>query len=200
MSNADRKSNIPPESPSSTTRAIAKLTDAMALAKLSPQLADLGNEATGRALPIFDDVPLGCMIYQERLEQHEPHIHAGEFVVVDTNIREIVFGELYLVLQSNGPYLWQARRSRIFTDCAILAPLNGPRVLPDGSTDMSRPLFLGDGPIKLECLKRNLLGRVVGLINPRERADRQRTQAFLHEAATRIIDKPASDAGNQAAP
>lgn len=200
MSNADRKSNIPPESPNSTTRAITRLTDLMALAQLSPQLADLGNETTVRALPIFDDVPPGCMIYQERLEQHEPHIHAGEFVVIDTNLREIVFGELYLVLQSNGPYLWQVRRSRSLPDCAILAPLNGPRVLPDGSTDMSGPLFCGDGPIKLECLNRNLLGRVIGLINPRERADRQRTEAFLREAATRIIDKLAPDAGDQAAP
>lgn len=104
--------------------------------------------------------------------------------VVDTRAsgRRIVWGELYFVLQSNGPVLWQVNRCThgVSEPCALLDPLNIYRgSFADLPADATRIVHFSDGPLQIHHLRQNLLGRVVGLFDPRERADRQQEAAQL---------------------
>jgi hypothetical protein len=105
-------------------------------------------------------------------DRHWPHVKPGETVLVDTTDREIIFGELYLVRQSRGPRLWQITRTpdvyRAPAESratAFMRPLNNPvpRFLKDGRLDPSCPIHLSDGPIYLDALEEQIIGRVVGL-------------------------------------
>lgn len=182
MPKATDHSKLPAPSPSSTaSTALTVLTDGMRNA-----VANCDPTEEPRALPIMQEVPPGHFMFQIERDCHEPHLHDGEWVVVDSNDRSITFGELYFVMQSNGPHLWQINRfkhklsSQSAEDrpVAMLSPLNKMRWLPDGTIDTTGPLFLSDGPIYIDCLERDILGRVVGLIDPRERFDRRQREAI----------------------
>ena len=83
------------------------------------------------AFPIHEAIPPGCVPWPVRDERHYPHLQAGDFALVDTTARDIVWGELYLVAQSHGPILWQvAKPGGIWTHPAD----------PDRPTAMLRPL------------------------------------------------------------
>ena len=95
-----------------------------------------------------------------------------EWVVVDTAAREIAFGELHLVLQSDGPSVWQINRWRpgpgiivagdVAAECAWLSPLD------------RSGLNLSHGPIGVAELLPDLLGRIVGIfIDPALRSLRR---------------------------
>jgi hypothetical protein len=151
-----------------------------------------------RALPILDEVPSGYCLFHIDNARHEPHLHDGEWAVVDATDRTVVFGELYLILQSVGPVLHQVTRfgrpeSIIGYDgrpVAMLSPLNQPRMMPNGRVDPSGPLFLSDGPIYVDDLLPDVLGRVVGIANPSERFDRQLREAMAAKRAPGWRDAP----------
>jgi hypothetical protein len=129
-----------------------------------------------RAFPIFDDVPSGHFVWCAD-DRNEPHLHEGEWVVVDATDRSIAFGELYLILQSKGPRLWQITRVdetkikiRGSTEPhAWLQPLAHLRLQADGSVHKRMPYNLSDGPYGISDLAPDILGRIVGLIDPYER-------------------------------
>jgi len=141
-----------------------------------------------RALPIYNDVPPGHSLFQiDDSARFEPHFHEREWVVIDTTAkgRRIIWGEVYLKLQSNGPVLWQVNRFKGTVEGskephAYLDPLNVFRgSLSDLRGDCSKIVHLSDGPLSLSNLRKTLLGRVVGLFDPREFADRLREEAEL---------------------
>ena len=171
------------------SKAVAELVGQIAAAVAN--LPAVMEESEPRAFPIMNEVPSGHALFRVADDRHEPHLHGGEWIVVDTTDRGIVFGEVYLVLQSSGPILWQVSPHINGKcgyirggPCAWLRPLNKPRWLPNGDLDFSGPVHMSDGPIYVRYLEKELLGRVVGLfIGPRAFADR------IREAAERERDK-----------
>lgn len=173
------------------SKAVAELAGQMTAAVAN--LPAVMDESEPRAFPIMDEVPPGHALFRVDDETHEPHLHDGEWVVVDTNDREIVWGELYLVLQSSGPILWQIIREKRPDSVhpypwsggppfAWMSPLSKPSFLPNGDIDIRGPIHLSDGPISASTLQRDILGHVVGILDPRERFDRQQREICLKRA------------------
>jgi hypothetical protein len=105
--------------------------------------------------------------------RHWPHIKPGEYVLIDTTDRDIIYGELYLIRQSRGPIIWQICRTPEFytrhaigpvRPTAFMRPLNNPppRKLPNGTWEIAGCHF-SDGPIYLDALQEQIIGRVVAL-------------------------------------
>lgn len=116
-------------------------------------------------LRILDHMPKGCILYVMPTDKHAPLIRTGDFVVVDPADVTIQWGELFLVLQSRGPVLWQIvpeneeraqRRSEPDRICAWLRPLQAPD-LAHGR------IFMADGPILVEYLQGQIVGRAIGV-------------------------------------
>lgn len=126
-----------------------------------------------RALQVYSDVPSGCELHLINDHCHAPHLRAGEWAVVDTEDRAIVFGELFLVQQTRNQQVWQVRRgdeNPIYSydaerPTAWLRPLNGPRTMADVEERWRRgqPVYCSDGPIQLDYLAERVIGRVVGI-------------------------------------
>jgi hypothetical protein len=141
------------------------------LARAMAQAAS-GTVAEPRALPILEDVPPGHALFRMDSRYHEPHLHEGEWIVYDTADRAVAFGELHLVLQSDGPCVWQINRwvmSPGMTligvsadDCACLSPLDTPRTSQQRTGVAA--LNLSHGPIRVVDILPDLLGRVVGIL------------------------------------
>ena len=138
----------------------------------------MGNEIAPlpplRAFQIFSEIPVGCTVHKEPETRHEPHIHAGEMVVIDANDRSIELGELYLIAMSDGPNIWQVAKipekwlilNPHLADCGYLRPLHSATYLPNGEIDWRRPVHMADGPIRLKRLQEYVVGRVIGLYAP----------------------------------
>jgi hypothetical protein len=61
-----------------------------------------GSEACGvlRALEVMQSAPLGCILQAVTSGDTEPHLHCGEFAIIDTTDREPIIGELYIIERS----------------------------------------------------------------------------------------------------
>jgi hypothetical protein len=179
MSKARKVSTALKPSQSSFDR-VAELARAMVN---GPRAGGVAASDELRALAVIEDVPPGCALVQMQGRRHEPHVHDGEWVVIDTTAREIAFGELHLILHGNGPCLWQVNRitSAIFdaatkAKCAWLSPLNKATFQCDGPLHGAN-CHMSDGPIIIAELALDVLGRVVGILDPRARDDRRRAEA-----------------------
>ncbi len=124
-----------------------------------------------RAFQIFDRIPTGCIVHREDSGKHEPHIHRDEWVLVECTDREIVLDELYLVMQSGGPTIWQVVRVRPnhlelnphLAECVLLRSFQSASVLPNGEIDWRKPVYVSDGYIPLDYLALKTIGRVIGI-------------------------------------
>lgn len=115
-----------------------------------------------RALPIFADVPPGCIVLPVTSDDHAPHLRAGEFAVVDRGARDPLQGEIYArfitdALSETGRRLglWQVTR-RAF-QCATGRELWWFRK-SEGS--------LLDGPVGRDTFPQAVVGCVIGLYEP----------------------------------
>ncbi len=126
-----------------------------------------------RAYPITSDMPAGHTVVYVDDDRHWPHLKSGEYVLIDTTDRAIVFGELYLLRQHRGPMIWQiCKTPAIYQEVpgspdrptAFMRPLNNPppRKLANGTWDIAGCHF-SDGPIYMDALVVRIIGRVVGL-------------------------------------
>ena len=125
------------------------------------------------AFPIHEAIPPGCVPWPVRDERHFPHLQAGDFALVDTGDRRIVWGELYLVAQTRGPVLWAVcKPSGIFAQpanpdrlTAMLRPLAGRYRTNEEAEQAMRQgrAYMSDGPIYLDALEEQIVGRVIGL-------------------------------------
>ena len=122
-----------------------------------------------RALEMMRSVPEGCIAFPICDDSTEPHLKPGEFAIVDTNDRDPVVGELYVIERK-----WRSeteRRREIVQVCRF-----AKSVFADGSS----ALYVGsyvpdqyirgigktrmlDGGYPAESLKQLLIGRVVGI-------------------------------------
>ncbi|WP_298090043.1 S24/S26 family peptidase [uncultured Sphingomonas sp.] len=61
-----------------------------------------------RSFIIYDDLPAGCIAFQVPDDSSAPHLHAGEFVVIDPADRDPAEGELFAITwKSNIQQDWQ---------------------------------------------------------------------------------------------
>lgn len=157
----------------STSRAVATLVENVNLA-----VSDADEAEEPRIFPIFDEVPPGCCLFRVGDNRHEPFLRDGDFVVVDTADRQMAVGELHLILQSDGPILWQIKKETRGVKFCGRHRNEVPYIL----CPLSRTGFhLSDGWLTRAELAKNILGRVIGLLDPRERASRQSDDA-VHDA------------------
>ena len=141
--------------------------------------------APARAIRIFDCVPTGAQLVMMDSDRHFPHLRAGEWAVVDTTDQAIVFDELYCVQQSNGRTIWcvvddphPEWRKEPEVPCAWLRPMTQQDVQAEldradaearhtGSTPTLN-LYMSDGPIYLDYLQEQIIGRVIGVYQQEE--------------------------------
>ncbi len=133
-----------------------------------------------KALVVYSDIPDGCQVEMVANDAHAPYLRAGEWAVIDTSQTDIEFGQLYSVMQSKGPVIWQVcdepERGKApgRPACAWLHPL----ARQDLQAELDRAdalhrqypgcivhlrLFMSDGPIHLDPLREQIVGRVVGV-------------------------------------
>jgi len=137
---------------------------------IADQRANPPRASEPRAYPVVNDMPPGHTVAYVTDDRHWPHLKPGEYVLVDTTDRAIVYGELYLVRHSRGPMLWQICRTSnigridVGSGTATMRPPNNPppRKLPNGTWDIAGCHFSA-GPIYLDALQEQIIGRVVGL-------------------------------------
>lgn len=142
-----------------------------------PATIDGGTET--QVFQIFDRVPDGCGLWPVTGNEHAPHLREGEWVLVDFNAREIELGEVYLTLGYTGPRLGQVNLiTKGKVHCGfkerrhfMLVPLNRPALDETGKPLPGQPLYGADGPYCEFHLRAVILGRVIGLIEPKAAAD-----------------------------
>ena len=147
-----------------------------------PDASEADPQTLHQVLPTYYEVPRGCGVHTMLDDRMEPLMHRGDMAVIDFNDRDLVPGELYLLLNGNGPQLWQIvyepktnreRMGRARGDCVWMHPLNRPRSKAecDRWVRERRPLRTSDGPLKTEALPETMLGKAIGFYcNPREAA------------------------------
>lgn len=122
------------------------------------------------AFPMLKTVPLGCTVWLVNRREHEPVLKPGEWAVIDTTDRKIEFGELYLVRQYSGPIVWHICQDGLARPdgglpCAMLRPVAG-RYRTNEEVDIALctgRVYVSDGPIPLEYLQEQIIGRVIGV-------------------------------------
>jgi hypothetical protein len=132
------------------------------------------NQTDLRAYVLYDVVPPGCTIMQATCDQHWPHLKAGEWAMVDTREREPEHGEIFVVMQNNGPALWQTYW-QVKHETWYLRAINSPR--SGAETDewlrTGRTLYLSEGAIPEPYLRSRIIGKTVGIWQPVEIGQRQ---------------------------
>jgi hypothetical protein len=122
-------------------------------------------------LEVMQSAPPGCFLQAVTSGDTEPHLHCGEFAIVDTADREPIIGELY-VIEHNSPLSSSGKRRRI-----VQVGRFAGSTLQDGSP----ALFVGsyardqhipgigavrmiDGAFSADDLRSQLIGRVIGVL------------------------------------
>lgn len=127
---------------------------------------------------MLSTVPEGCRLHLVTDDWCEPHVHLGEFAIIDPNDREPVFGEPYLLQMQSGPRrIWRVceepedmrRRASSGEPCAMLRPLQNHTkeeidAWMEGSIQLK--VRMSDGPIFLWALREKIIGRVIGVYKP----------------------------------
>jgi hypothetical protein len=124
-----------------------------------------------RAYLVRDEMPPGHTTHYVDDDRHWPHLKPGETALVDTSDRTIIWGELYLLRQFCGPMIWQICKEphpeRVASNgrpTAWMRPLNNPPPRLDAKGRWNPTgCHMSDGPIYLDALQEQIIGRVVGL-------------------------------------
>lgn len=139
-----------------------------------------------RALPLYDDVPSGCVVKPVTTKDFEPHLRAGELAIVDTEDRDPIPGELFYVAWTGSPVqdgvergaLCQAYRrdhmdehDKPFTAWWVGSMRNRiPQAVSARLVQENRWDDLGwsNGPYREGVLERQIRGCVVGILTERK--------------------------------
>jgi hypothetical protein len=120
------------------------------------------------AFPVYESVPRGCLPWRVDDDRHEPYLQRGDWVLIDAADREIIFGELFLLWDSKHATIWQICRGHNFDVATVdLHPLDRCRTGEevDRRVRMNVRLHMSDTGLELDCAKRLIAGRVVGLLD-----------------------------------
>lgn len=143
-----------------------------------------------RALPVYDQLPAGCIAHLVTDRHSMPHIRPGEFVVVDTNDRAVRHLETYLIQWQDGrrnvceavaresnfsdksiPQAgWSVRSISDLRGKAIAEAIDEAKCRYDASGRVLKLSMLGwsEGPFRSDdgYLESKLVGTVIGLYQP----------------------------------
>jgi hypothetical protein len=126
-----------------------------------------------RALTLLDVVPAGCFLYPVTNDDSAPHLHVGEFAIVDTTDTQPQHGELYLVRRSDGGTSLQQLLARshtcdgqtyvgFWTRCLNFKPYRENRT-QGGQIRQISHRSMADGPRLADVIQKSLVGRIVGV-------------------------------------
>jgi hypothetical protein len=163
----------------SNARAVAPIHSVVkSLARKAERMKPAAVPSELRALTRFDQLPNHCGTFHVADAGSEPHLHIGEYAVVDVLDTEPQHGELYILQNQGGcrrRWLCCIREDqgvkngsyRIGNDPSVqywwAGDLRGFRQTSERVAG-SIPVFAGlsDGPYSTEHLRSKLVGRVVG--------------------------------------
>ncbi|MFK8251759.1 hypothetical protein [Ancylobacter terrae] len=128
-----------------------------------------------RLLEEMPRIPPGCMTFLVQDEAFEPHLHRGEFAVVDLADHRPAPDEMFLIGYRSpllatdlAVRLCVARRSRHRPDAR--PSWWAVHQMPDSRRDVPS---CSEGPLSADGLASMLIGRVIGVFVPKIGADRE---------------------------
>lgn len=141
----------------------------MPTASLTP-IRPFQHQPELRALSMLSSVPPVCMTVEAVDEAFEPHLHRGEFAVVDMSDRRPDHGELFVIAWETPLRI----TGHIFRLCVVARSTSGhwhvKHELPTGEREMGG---LSEGPFSTDGLASKLVGRVVGVFVPKVGAEQE---------------------------
>ena len=134
-----------------------------------------------RSFIVYDHIPAGCIAFEMQNDDFDPHIRLGDFALIDTNDRDPIHEEFFLIdwksRHEDNRYelaMLTLRAGRYGTDAGKCEPgflwflssynptqhfsLAGKPILP--------PIRWADGPYQEEQAIERILGRVIGIYQP----------------------------------
>lgn len=148
----------------------SKVAFSTALTVLPPLNPDAPIETADRALPIYSVIPALCIGYVVTDNRTEPHIRFGEIAVIDTQDREPLAGELFLIrynhpLHASGILkLVQIIRKTTPPFGDEKSPFWAAPYAPQSDVPGYGKLRMIDGPYDAKYLREKLVGRVIGIM------------------------------------
>ena len=131
-----------------------------------------------RSFIVYDELPMGCIAFEDTEGESGPHIKEGEFAVIDTTDRAPSHNEMYMVQWKSSDRRELAslrlRRINVFNDDGTTTPADlwfigtiaGQQPIAlDGSPVGPRIQFV-DGPYRDEDAMDRIVGKVVGVYQP----------------------------------
>ena len=122
-----------------------------------------------RSFIVSDWLPIGHEVVEITTEDVAPHLHSGDFAIVDPSDREPAHDELFIVQWNSG------RRAPVI----IRQMENGGathwkacmwNTFSSADSSLSRRVMWFDGPYELEGMRQKIIGRIVGIYQPDFRA------------------------------
>lgn len=120
-----------------------------------------------RSYIVYDEPPAGCIVFENRRRSVGPHVHTGEFAVVDPTDRDPIHGELFLIeweSTGNRQLVEMMERDRDGSEHRWYAVTTQRMMNLAGFP--SGPTRWGDGPYREPDMRKKLVGRVVGIYQP----------------------------------
>lgn len=152
---------------------------------LTPQQPEL------RPFVVYDRTPAGCMPFLIANDDTAPLLRPGDVVLIDTRQREPIHRELFVIDYQSGPKRLRRNVVELFSKVGrfgggklgehreraawYLGAYNRPRSAAEGEqwVRQGRPLRMVDGPLvadhppAVKYLRNQLIGLVVGILQPR---------------------------------
>lgn len=140
------------------------------LAKLPAVVNADAIETADRALPIYKNVPAGCLGHLIENAQTEPHLRRGEIAIIDATDKTPVAGELFLI-RFDHP-LYDEGVLKIVQVIRKMTGLLGSKTQPFWVAPYAEDQYVPghgmmrmmDGPYNEKHLSGKLVGRVVGVL------------------------------------
>ena len=117
-----------------------------------------------RPFIVFDSVPAGCVAYPVNNNRHAPLLWTGEWVIVATEQRHPIEGELFVIQwqSGGGPQIVEATTMKNKPYWVVGARHRGADAQNLGFGKLGD--IIGDGPYRPDQLEQRFLGRVVGIL------------------------------------
>lgn len=118
-----------------------------------------------RSFIVYDRVPAGHAAYPITDDRNAPHLHMGDFAIIDPSDTDPCEGELFLMEWHSSPGHYSANET--FSKPGItgwcIGPVAQPEWVKEAIAAGAPPVRWCDFGYKTEALRERLMGRIVGL-------------------------------------
>lgn len=122
-----------------------------------------------RSFIVYDRLPAGLAAYPVMDDRNAPHLRTGDFVIVDPTDHEPCAGELFLMDWKSSPGHYGVNET--FETAGIkgwcVGPLSQPEMVKEAMANGAPVSRWCDFGYKTEALSDRIMGRVVGLLEPK---------------------------------